>query len=246
MLSQTHTPQLSLGRVSTGIIGGLLILCGITDRAHGDVIAAWTFPTDTSIAFSNSAFVSDPYLANAGVGTLTVRKPTTTYHSSNVGSGNSTVPAVNDGTGTLRANAFVATTLYLDFEFSTLGASGISISLDGTKAGFDPSASMGGVLSLDGGLTFVPGVGIGVNRDSGWRRSTLDLSAHDQFNNQSSVLLRLGGKADGFRDLRLAIDNVTVSATDTVTAPEPASWPLVLIALAAVTLIQRVRTHVRG
>ncbi|MCA9061215.1 MAG: hypothetical protein KDA85_22030 [Planctomycetaceae bacterium] len=202
----------------------------LSASARGDIIAVWTFPSTSPLTYSSSVFVSDPYAANIGTGTLIARRPTTSYHYIGVGSGNSTIPPTDDGTDTLRTGAVVSSNLMLDFEFSTLSQSGISISLDGTKTTFNPSASMSGQFSLDGGSTFVSGVGMGVPRDAGWQRTTLDLSSFPQFNDQSSVLLRFSGRADGIRDLALALDNVTISSsTSTAAVPEPASWCSVLL-----------------
>lgn len=227
----------SLNRIRNRFLGAILLLFTSANSptfsrcAHGDVIAQWTFPGDTQLVYGSSTGTSSssPYAANVGTGTLVATR--TIFSSGGSGAGIASVagPGDTDPVPGVLQTSSSANTAYitLDFTFSTVGYENIFVSLDAQRFTFDPTTTMGGTFSVDGGATFVSGTGIGTGTlGSNWTKNSTDLSSFSVFNNQSSVLLRLRGRRLNRLYHQQRLDNITIEGTSASAAsvPEPAGW----------------------
>ena len=229
----------------TVLLSGMLLLHAWTaNLANADIIAKWTFPETSPLSYPNGGLVSAPYAANIGTGTMTaIREQNSRFSGSGaaVSSGNSNIPAVDDGTGLLRTSATNAT-ITLDFEFSTTGYQDIILSLDAARISLDRTSDLGGSISLDGGATFVPGTGLGSSVIGfNWNHRVGNFSSIDVIENQPNLLFRMTARGVNSTIHNLVMDNFTVMGTPLSAVPEPSTGIMASMAIAIFAFRRRCR-----
>jgi hypothetical protein len=212
------------------IIGAACLACGLSGNAFADTIAQWTFETSLPAT-------AGPFAAEVGSGSALGSHVGAAVYSTPVGNGSahsfsSTLWAVGD---------------YYQFQVSTTGFNGVSLSWDQTSSNTGPrdfqlAYSTNGTTFTNFGSIY--SVFANAAPNPLWGSATVqplynlsfDLSSITALNNQATAFFRLvdastvaangGAVGTGGTD---RVDNFTVTATAAVAAvPEPETYAMLL------------------
>lgn len=227
-----------------------LLTCGV---AQASIIAKWTVPSGTVLTFPIGGSVSSSVAADIGTGTLFATRvfvgSSTVVKTWGVNAppDNSTIPAVDDGTGSFSSfsNRFPTTPSLLEMTVSTIGQSGIQVAFDSIRKTIVSGPTYAMRYSVDVGTNFTFAAAISPVTGSGWEHLSADLSSDTALNNQSSVIFQIeatGGSLSGGFSAEGALDNIEIfTATTSMAAPEPATFILFAAGLAGIGFGRRHR-----
>ena len=234
--------------VSAGSMFALpLMIALFSTPAGASPIAQWVFSdANTSHLPGFWAFgSSQTILPEVGSGTMTATTGTGGTPSSGPSStmslsSNSDLTTPDDGTSSIVAGSGANRSgNHFSMEVDTTLYSDISLMLDVTGSN---NRLWFVAYSIDGGSNFVNTGDVFIPQGGFWSRLAFDLSALNQIEGVSNLILRVGqfGAASGHA---ARFDNFTISGT--VTVPEPSTHALVSLALVALAgrRRQRARQH---